>query len=70
VEDGDAAELAARPLGGVFLELGVHRLEEGAHEGDLEGGADNGSLLGDVADCYFVSHVFSLASRVGGRSVP
>ena len=64
MEDGDAAELAAGPFGRILLELGVHGLEEGAHEGDLEGGANNGSLLGDVADCFSLAMAVLLASRV------
>jgi hypothetical protein len=51
VEDGHAAERAGRPLGVVFAEVRVDRLEEGSDEGHLHGGADDGALLVDVHDC-------------------
>ena len=56
VEDGDAGKLSTGPFAGIFLELGVHRLEKGAHEGDLECWPDNRTLLHDIADCRPVSY--------------
>ncbi|KAL1836043.1 hypothetical protein VTJ49DRAFT_5639 [Mycothermus thermophilus] len=51
VEDGDAAEGTAQPLGVVLLELGVDRLEEGPDEGHLPSRARDRSLVPDVRDC-------------------
>lgn len=50
VEDGDAAEGTAEPLGMVFFKLGVHGLEERADEGRLEKRASNATLVEEVRD--------------------
>lgn len=50
VEDGDAAEGTAEPLGMVFFKLGVHGLEERADEGSLEKRASNATLVEEVRD--------------------
>jgi len=51
VEDGDTTEGRAVPFGVVFLELGVHRLQERAHERSLPCWTDDGALLRPIADC-------------------
>lgn len=55
VEDGDAAQRTAEPLGVVFLKLGVHGLEEGANEGRLEERTGDATLVEDVRDCRGMS---------------
>jgi len=51
VEDGDAAQLSAVPLGLVLVELGVDGLQERPHERNLHGRAHNGALEPDVLCC-------------------
>lgn len=41
VEDRDTAQLAAVPFGLIFSELGVDRLQERTHEGNLVCRTDN-----------------------------
>jgi hypothetical protein len=48
VEDGDAAQGAARPFRIVFLELGIDGLQEGSNERLLEGRTHNTSLVQKV----------------------
>lgn len=50
VENRDTAERSAQPLGIIFLELRVDRLQEGPNEGDLESRAHDRALVPDVAD--------------------
>lgn len=51
VEDRDAAQGTALPLGIVLLELGVHGLQERTNEGLLESRANNAPLVQKVANC-------------------
>ncbi len=48
VEDGNAAEGTAQPLGMVFLKLGVHGLQERANEGRLEQRTGDATLVEKV----------------------
>ena len=48
MEDRNAAQRAAYPFRVIDLELGVHRLEKGAYEGDFEGRADDVALIPNV----------------------
>lgn len=68
VEDRNTAERAAGPLGLVLGELWVHRLQEGADEGHLEGRASNGALRSDVAD-YGLSEFVPFPRPVLGASL-
>jgi hypothetical protein len=51
VEDRDTAQLATVPFRLILGELGIHRLEEGAHERDLVGRTDDVALEVVVLDC-------------------
>jgi hypothetical protein len=51
VEDRDTAQLATVPFRLVLGELGIHRLEEGAHERDLVGRTNDVALEVVVLDC-------------------
>lgn len=50
VEDGDTAQFPAIPFGLVLMKLGVDRLEERAHEGNLVRGTDDRALEVVVLD--------------------
>lgn len=51
VEDRDTAQLATVPFRLVLGELGIDRLEERAHEGDLVGRTNDVALQVMVLDC-------------------
>lgn len=51
MKDRHAAQLAAVPFRLVLVELGVDRLQEGSHEGDLVSGTDDRTLEVVVLDC-------------------
>ena len=51
MEDGNTAQLTAIPFGFVFVELGIDRLKEWAHERDLESWTDNGASEVKVSHC-------------------
>lgn len=51
VEDGDTAQLTTVPFGLVLGELGIHGLEEGAHERNLVGRTNDIALEVVVLDC-------------------
>ena len=50
MEDGYTTERSAPPLGDVFFKLGVHRLQEWAHERRLPCWTSNRALPPDVSD--------------------
>ena len=50
VKDRHTAQIATRPLRLILVHLGVHGLEERAHEGYLPGRACNGTLIPDIFD--------------------
>jgi hypothetical protein len=63
MKDRDTTQITAVPFGLVLMELGINRLEEGAHEGDLPCWTDNGAFEPDVIDCT-QANGYQILSRV------
>ncbi len=50
MEHRDAAQVAAGPFRLIDIHIRIDGLEEGSHEGDLQHGSHNASLVPDIPD--------------------
>jgi hypothetical protein len=67
VEDRNAAERTAAPLGMIAVESRVHGVEEGADEGNLHGRSDDRALSDDIGN-YTKAAVSDVTPDTGRRT--